>query len=956
VQSGTVRSNILFGRPWNPARYAEVLAVVCLGPDLDLLPDSDMTEIGESGVNLSGGQCQRVSLARALYANAAVYLLDSPLSAVDVAVQAHLLTHLFKHLREAGATVLVTSSQETQLMALPLTTVLALRSSEDGASGAGGAGGAGVGAGAGAAGGRAGEGGGSGASCGEGGALVQMTPQEYFGSEYVGSGQVLPPAAPAQGEPATPVPPVPTVSAAPALSTLSTVPAPAAPAAPAAALELVRVEELAGGSVGVTAYAALARAGGGWSAILALALCSAALEALLCTVNITIADMIGGGTACDGRALGLVWAGALACLTLSVCSVVLFYRWALRGACTLHDGMLRGVCGSPVLFFDQTPAGRILNRFSRDVGILDAELPIAMFDALCLFLGGLASALTILAITPAVALVLLVLLWPAIRLHRFYLVASRDLRRFENASRSPLCAAVTEAYAGLHCIRGLGQTARFEREFHVLLDHHARCFFLFNSTIHWYWQRQSLLCQAFCTVVMFFTIWAHGEQLEMQSAEQQEQLMQVVVAVAVANITTTSAPVASGSPFGFAYISPAHLSLALSFSTLLPGIFAFLLLIFGDLENHMTSVERLVEYAKLPQEASVVPLPVAAWRRALSIGTLPSPNSAPPPPPPPAAPITATTATSPPEAAPAPAPLPEAWPQTGRVELRAVSMRYRQGCPLVLRDVTVVLEAGTSVGCVGRTGSGKSSLLAALLRTPPPWQDTAIGDEGTGGGGGSGGGGGAILIDGIDTRSVPLRRLRSALAVLPQSPLLFRANVRRNVDAAGTHSDGQVWAALAEAHCKAMVADLPGGLGLDQEVEAGGVNFSHGERQLLCLARVLLRRARVFVLDEPTSDVDEATDALVQLAVQRMQKREATTTLIIAHRIKTVLQCDQVLVMREGRLAECGPPGELLARDGGLLRRMAAQAAVNDGWADRPGGAGTGTTATEASADTRPAD
>lgn len=203
------------------------------------------------------------------------------------------------------------------------------------------------------------------------------------------------------------------------------------------------------------------------------------------------------------------------------------------------------------------------------------------------------------------------------------------------------------------------------------------------------------------------------------------------------------------------------------------------------------------------------------------------------------------------------------------------------------------------MGVVGRTGAGKSSLMTALFRIVEPV-------------------GGRVIIDGVDTRAIGLRALRSRLCIIPQEPVLFSASLRYNIDPFDEYTDAAIWQALEAVQLRAAVESMPAGL---QEVVAeGGASLSVGQRQLLCIARALLRRPRVLVMDEATASVDNATDALIQRMIRH--HFAACTVLTIAHRLHTVMDSDRIMVMDDGRIAEMAPPAELLAREGGVLRGM----------------------------------
>jgi ABC-type multidrug transport system fused ATPase/permease subunit len=245
------------------------------------------------------------------------------------------------------------------------------------------------------------------------------------------------------------------------------------------------------------------------------------------------------------------------------------------------------------------------------------------------------------------------------------------------------------------------------------------------------------------------------------------------------------------------------------------------------------------------------------------------------------------------------------WPEHGRVEVEGLGLRYGTEGPPALQGVTCSLAAGERVGVVGRTGAGKSSLAAALFRLVEA--ET-----------------GAVRIDGRDIASLGLHALRSRLTIIPQDPVLFAGSLRMNLDPFSQHPNSAVQEALAKAHLGPWAAGLEEGL--EHAVAEGGGSLSMGQRQLVCLARALLRRSRVLVLDEATASMDIETDALIQATVRR--EFPESTVITIAHRLHTVLDCHRILVMDHGRLVECDAPGALLADTDSLFHAMARDAGI----------------------------
>lgn len=248
--------------------------------------------------------------------------------------------------------------------------------------------------------------------------------------------------------------------------------------------------------------------------------------------------------------------------------------------------------------------------------------------------------------------------------------------------------------------------------------------------------------------------------------------------------------------------------------------------------------------------------------------------------------------------------VPKEWPQRGEIIFNDVQMRYRDGLPLVLQGLTMSIAGGERIGIVGRTGAGKSSIMSTLFRLV----DLS---------------GGSISIDGINIATVGLKDLRTRLAIIPQDPTLFRGTIRSNLDPFNEHTDLELWSALRQSDLIDADANLDGKthgrIHLDGVVEEEGLNFSLGQRQLMALARALVRNAQIIVCDEATSSVDMETDQKIQRTIATGFKGK--TLLCIAHRLKTIINYDRICVMDQGRIANLDTPLRLW-EEGGIFRSM----------------------------------
>jgi ABC-type multidrug transport system fused ATPase/permease subunit len=243
------------------------------------------------------------------------------------------------------------------------------------------------------------------------------------------------------------------------------------------------------------------------------------------------------------------------------------------------------------------------------------------------------------------------------------------------------------------------------------------------------------------------------------------------------------------------------------------------------------------------------------------------------------------------------------WPSKGEIEFDNVFLRYREGLPLVLNGLSFKILPGEKVGIVGRTGAGKSSLLTALLSLAPLSS-------------------GQISIDGLDINQIGVDDLRSKLSIIPQDPCIFDGNVRHNIDPFGKYPDHQIWETLKRVHLADAIHQLPNGL--DSELADEGANFSLGQRQLLCVARAILRRSKILLLDEASSSIDLETDYLLQKTLRT--EFADCTTITIAHRLATIMDSDRVMVLEGGQLKEFDSPSSLLSNPHSLFSSLHQQA------------------------------
>ncbi|GIY89244.1 hypothetical protein CEXT_676372 [Caerostris extrusa] len=509
-----------------------------------------------------------------------------------------------------------------------------------------------------------------------------------------------------------------------------------------------------------------------------------------------------------------VYAGlVLIVFLLSLVRTTGFFHMCMKASRTLHNKMFRCVLRSPVSFFDSNPVGRILNRFSKDVGVIDETMPLAALDAVIIFCTLFGIICVVAIIEPLLLIPTFIITLAFIFLRRFYLPTARDVKRYEGITKSPVFSHLSTSLYGLTTIRAFKAQQTFEVGFDHYQDKHTATWFMFISVTRWFGIVLDWLCVIYITCV------------------------------------TISMVILSEDP---SYASRAGLAIASALQ--LSGSFQWGVRQSAEVESQMTSVERVIEYSNLAPEAA-----------------LDSDKDKKPP---------------------------NEWPSKGYIVYQNVSLKYAEDEPPVLKNLNFEIYPEEKIGIVGRTGAGKSSMIATLFRMTEPE--------------------GVIKIDGVITKDIGLHDLRRKISIIPQDPVLFTGPVRRNLDPFSEHKDNELWQALEEAYLKESIEEMPGGL--DTIVAEGGSNFSVGQRQLICLARAILRRNRVLVLDEATANVDPNTDSLIQKTIR--DRFAHCTVLTIAHRLHTIMDSDRVLVLDAGEVKEFDAPFSLLQNRNSLFSHM----------------------------------
>lgn len=818
IQNATIRDNILFGQPWDEAKYWSVIARASLTRDLEILADGDLTEIGEKGINISGGQKQRINIARALYFDADVILLDDPLSALDAHVGRSVFNDAILGLRKAGKTVLLVTHG---LHFLPQVdyiytvddgrvaqqgTYAELMASDEGAFK---------------------ElmdafGGGHGdfeeaadeeeAIEDEGkGKAVDSDDETATGEKHKGAGEGKVEVSGYSEEEVLTTP--------------------------------GQAHHRRGAQDGRRRTESVRSVPQGWWPVVDPP-CrphgrpDAGLAAHVDSVAHVLAD---GQLPPQAAVLSghVRHAGHLERLLHPLHRHVHHHAERQREPQPVRQGAApRLLLPHELLRHDPArPHHGHLQQGRRRHGQHGARhVPIHAHHHLhgkwhsmaALTSPQLIGSIVIIAIhfpyfVGVVAGVCVLYGFIVF----FYRRTAREVKRLDSIHRSLLYSHFSESLTGLATIRAYGETDRFLTHNADLIDLQDRAYILTKADEAWLEARLGIAGS--------------------------------LLILAVALMCTA----------GGGSINPGQVALTLNYMVQVTIMLGALLHIGTMLENAMNAVERTLFYSDghLPQE------------KAYELDTDP-----------------------------------KDWPTNGAIAFDKVVMSYRPGQPIVLKGVSVDIGSGERVGIVGRTGAGKTSITVALYRIAELLSGT-------------------ISIDGLDISTLGLKKLRSSLAVIPQDPVLFSGTIRTNLDPFENYPDSQLYDALQRAGLiKAgdqQQQQQQQRFTLDSAIDDGGANLSIGQRSLVSLARAIVKDSKIMVLDEATAAVDLETDAEIQRAIREECKRSSKTLLCIAHRLRTIIGWDKILVMDAGEVVDFAPPLELFDKEDSVFRSMCDQSRID---------------------------
>ncbi|KAK4305327.1 hypothetical protein Pmani_022778 [Petrolisthes manimaculis] len=817
IQNATLENNILFNQPKDNTRYEQCIKSCALSSDLDVLPAGDQTEIGEKGINLSGGQKQRVSLARAVFADADVYLLDDPLSAVDAHVGKHIFNHVIGPQGQLNKkTRLLVTHGLTYLPQVDNIVVL-----KDGV-------------------------------ISEQGNYQQLLakkgPFQDFLLQYLASpnedvddlGELKQELESSLGrevverqlirhrkesESDSIVHGDAKYGRNKRASENETLPPLTQTSEGSKNSEkigetLIKKEKAMTGKVQLGVYKYYLSAVGLRYVAMTLVfniICQMCIVGSAVWLGVWSEEESNDPYTRDYY-LGIYGAFGFGQAISGFVADIMTMYCMVTAAYILHNNLLSSIMRLPQSFFDTNPVGRILNRFSKDTDAMDRELPQIILDLIWCFLEVLATMAVIIYATPIFVVVMIPMMIIYFSVQVIYVSTSRQLKRLESVSLSPIYSHFQESIQGASSIRAYNRRQEFILESEQRVDYNQVCAYPTIIASRWLALRLEL----------------------------------------IGNMVTFSA--AMFAVMNRDSISGGKAGLSITYALSVTQTLNWLVQMVSSIETSIVAVERIKEYMETPQEAP--------WQ---IIQHKPHKD----------------------------------WPQEGVVEFNHYSTRYRQGLQLVLRNINFKINKCEKIGIVGRTGAGKSSLTLALFRLIEKWD-------------------GNITIDNINISTLGLHDLRSRLTIIPQDAVLFSGTLRMNLDPLSEHSDDKVWCALEHAHLKHFVTTLS--LQLQHPITEGGENLSVGQRQLVCLARALLRKTKVLVLDEATAAVDLETDALIQNTI--IEEFNDCTIITIAHRINTIMDSNRVLVLDNGEIREYDTPATLLQNHQSIFYSMAKDAGL----------------------------
>ncbi|GAA5982504.1 hypothetical protein JCM10908_006676 [Rhodotorula pacifica] len=757
LQDTSIRENILFGEDFDEERYNETIYACALEDDLEAMPQGDETRVGEKGLSMSGGQKQRIALARAVYSSSRIVLLDDVLSALDSNMVSHVVDNCLNGPLLHDRTVVLVSHFvklcTSRIASCELLVTLK---------------------------------GGRVASAG--------SPSDHLDAKANG------------------------LHRSPSSDSLRS----NASRNSRRSFHDAHVKhgsdetEYGGDSSGeghgisFSVYRQYAAAMGGLSFWIPYALVNIVAHVFMIAQGWYVGRWVNAPDrdAHAGRYFTL-YATIQMIASVALTAMYLVLIWgAIRASRLLHDRLTRRVFAAPFRWWDKTPLGNVLNRFSKDTEVQDTEQvenlqPVLDYSVQVLFV-----AIVITVVLPVFLLPAAVISFAFFCLGRLYLRNALAARKEVAAARSPLFSTLGDSTSGVTTIRAYGRSDAFATRYKSQTDNYNKIQLCEEGLDRW---------------------------LELR-ADMTGALVSFVI-----GILCLSSGLSSG-------ITGFLISTGLEFTSRI----LYVVRAINKNELSLNSVQRIIQYSTEVETEEVA-----------------SEQKAPP----------------------------ASWPDSGAIEFDGFSAKYSPDSENVLHKLTLQINPGEKIGIVGPSGCGKSTLSLALLRF------ILTSD-------------GSITIDGRKLSETNLEAIRSRITLVPQDPTLFSGTLRSNLDPTDEHDDATLWNAIK----RCGIAKSSGNVSLETPVASSGSNFSQGQRQLIGLARALVRSSRVIIMDEATASLDDESDELVQKVIR--EEFSGCTNLTVAHRLDTIIDFDRILVLRAGRVAEFDKPVTLLDREDSAFRNM----------------------------------